>query len=206
MEFLTELIAQHAHRAHWIIFCAIILAGFNVPISADVLILLSAVIAATILPENTWALYFSALFGCYFSAWGAYWLGRLVGPKLSHLPFFKKLLSQDRLERVKKFYDHYGLWTLLIGRFIPFGVRNCIFMSTGMSKMSFLKFIVRDALACSIWTSSCFYLFYKTSQNYQLLWHYLKTFNLVIFAAFGVTVIGFIWYKIRKKAQSIPHV
>jgi len=201
MEFLTELLTQNAHRAHWIVFGAIILAGFNIPISADLLILLSAVIAATIMPENTWQLFLSVLFGCYFSAWCAYWLGRLVGPKLSRFPLFTKLLSPRRMGKVKRFYEKYGFWTLLIGRFIPFGVRNCIFMSSGMSKMSFLKFILRDAVACLLWSSCTFYLFYKASENYLVLWGHLKTLNLLIFAAFSVTVIGFIWYKIRKKAR-----
>lgn len=202
MEHLKEIIIHHAPHAHWYIFVAIILAGFNIPFSADLLILIAAILAATVVPEHTWLLFFSILFGCYFSAMCAYWLGRLIGTALSKRKFFLKLFSVQRLSKIKKFYNKYGLWTLVIGRFIPFGVRNCIFMSSGMSKLHFGKFVLMDALACMLWCSTCFYLFFALGQNYETIWHYLKTFNLLIFAAFSVTVIGAIWYKIRKKSKN----
>lgn len=199
METLPHLILQHAPHAHWYIFGAIILAGFNIPFSADLLILLAAFLAAVIIPEHSWLLYFSILIGCYLSASCAYWLGRLVGGALSKRKFFSKLLSPEKLAKIQQFYNRYGLWTLVIGRFIPFGVRNCIFMSSGMSKMHYGKFLLMDAFACSLWCSTVFYIFYAVGQNYEPILHYLKTFNLLIFAAFSVTVIGFFWYKSRKK-------
>jgi membrane-associated protein len=202
MEHLINIITHHAQNAHWYIFIAILLAGFNIPFSADLLILVAAILAATIVPENTWLLFGSILIGCYFSAMCAYWLGRLLGSALCKKKFFLKLISPQRMKKIKLFYDKYGLWTLVVGRFIPFGIRNCIFMSSGMSKVHFGKFILMDALACTIWSSACFYLFYTLGQNYDTVWHYLKTFNLFVFAAFSVTVIGFIWYKIRRKTQA----
>jgi membrane-associated protein len=202
MEHLTEIIAHHAHNAHWYIFVAIILAGFNIPFSADLLILSAAILAATIVPEHTWLLFFSILIGCYLSAMCAYWLGRLIGTALRKKKFFSKLLNPERLGKIRRFYERYGLWTLVIGRFIPFGVRNCIFMSSGMSRLHFGKFVLMDALACALWCSTCFYLFFILGQNYEMIWHYLKTFNLLIFAAFSVTVIGIIWYKSRKRLST----
>lgn len=201
METIVDFITRHASHAHWYIFGAIILAGFNIPFSADLLILVSAFIAAAILPEHTWHLYFSVLIGCYFSAWCAYWLGRLVGGRLQRISLFANLLKPERMDRVRNFYEKYGLWTLIIGRFIPFGVRNCIFMTTGFSQFSFSRFILLDAIACFFWCTTCFYVFYTLGQHYDLIWHYLKTFNLLIFSAFSVTVIGAVWYKFKKKAQ-----
>ncbi len=202
MEHMTQIISHHAHNAHWYIFIAIILAGFNIPFSADLLILLAAVLAATIVPENSWLLFGSILLGCYFSAMCAFWLGRLLGSTLGKTKFFSKLINPQRIAKIRQFYDKYGLWTLVIGRFIPFGVRNCIFMSSGMSKLHFGKFILMDALACTLWCSACFYLFFTLGQNYETIWGYLKAFNLLIFVAFSVTVIGFIWYKSRKKTRA----
>lgn len=202
METIVEIISQHAHNAHWYVFFAILLAGLNVPISIDILILMSAFLAAMIIPEHTVYLFLSCLFGCYFSAWGTYWIGRLLGPQLNRIPWFSRLFNIQRLEKMKKFYERYGLWTLLIGRFIPFGIRNCIFMSSGMSKMNFVKFALMDALACTLWCSIAFLIFYFLGQNYQIIWHYIKAFNLLGFAALSVTVIGIVWYKSRKKSQA----
>ncbi|MBS0621241.1 MAG: DedA family protein [Verrucomicrobia bacterium] len=202
MEFISQMITSHAGHAHWVIFFAIVLAGFNIPFSTDVIIILAAFLAATVVPENMWLLFAAVAVGCYFSAMCSYWLGRLVGRKLCHIKWLSKLFNPARLSKMKKFYEKYGIWTLVIGRFIPFGVRNCIFMSSGMSRLHFGKFILMDALACALWCSAAFYLFYSIGQNYSVLWHYVKTFNLLIFGAFSVTVIGTIWYKSRKKAQT----
>jgi membrane-associated protein len=201
MENFVEFIIQNAHLAHWFIFGSIILAGLNIPISADLVVIVSAVLAATVIPEHALLLFISVFLGCYLSSWVAYWMGRMLGPKLMKLRFFQKILDAQKLEKIHKFYEKHGFLTLLIGRFIPFGVRNAIFMSTGMSRLSFGKFIARDSIACFVWSSTTFCLFYLLGQNYQLLYRYVKAFNVLIFALFAISVIGIIWYKRRKKRQ-----
>jgi membrane protein DedA with SNARE-associated domain len=202
MESFLEWVVRYAHQAHWLIFPIILLAGLNIPISVDLIILAAAFLAATVIPQHAWLLYLSIFFGCYFSAWLSYWVGRLAGQKLCRYRWFNKLLPPERLDKTQHFYQKYGFWTLLIGRFIPFGVRNCIFMASGMSRFHFGKFALWDFIACGVWSFSVFYLFFTVGQHYQVVWHYVKTFNLLIFAAFSVTLIGFIWYKRRKKQIS----
>ena len=199
MESLIEWVLGHADYAHWYIFGAILLAGFNIPISADLLIVIGGFLAATAVPHHLWHLYFAIFLGCYFSAWIAYGFGRFLGDRFNKYRWFNRLMPTARLEKIQRFYSKHGLWTLLLGRFIPFGIRNCIFMSSGMSRVSFLKFALWDLLACLTWTSVSFYFFYVLGQNYQILLDHLKTLNVLIFLAFSVTVIGLIWYKRRKK-------
>lgn len=201
MDGLVEFITQHASKAHWFIFIALLLAGCNIPVSIDVVMILSAVLAASFVPEHKYLLFASVLFGCSFSAWIAYGLGRFIGPRLTNTRLFSKLLSSQRLEKIKGFYAKYGIWTFIVGRFIPFGVRNCIFMTSGMSKMPFKTFALRDAVGCTIWTTCCFTIFYLIGQNFQMIWGYVKTFNIVIFSAFSVTVIAIFWYKLKKRKQ-----
>ncbi len=199
MEGLIDWIVQHAQHAHWLIFGAILLAGFNIPISVDILVVGAAFLAATLIPEQVWHLYLAIFLGCYFSAWIAYWFGRLVGQQLHQLKWFQKLFPPSRMSRIEQFYRKYGAWTLMLGRFIPFGVRNCIFMSSGMSRIPFYKFALWDLPASFIWSSVSFYLFFTLGKNFQSLLDHLKIINLTIFLAFGVTVITLLWYKRRKK-------
>jgi membrane protein DedA with SNARE-associated domain len=202
METLVNFILENSSYAPWMVFVLILLAGLNIPISIDVIMVLTAFLAATLIPEHTMVLYLSILFGTYFSAMICYWVGRTIGIKLLKIRYFSKLLPKERLEKVGKFYEKYGLLTLLIGRFIPFGVRNRIFMTTGMSKANFRKFIVRDAIACSIWATVCFFGFHRLGQNYEMLLSKVKTLNLYIFIAFGVTVIILVCYKKYRKNQA----
>lgn len=200
MESLIEWILSHAEHAHWFLFVTILLAGFNIPISADILIVVAGFLAATIIPEHVWHLYLSIFLGCYFSAWIAYWFGRLLGNRFCQYRWFQKLIPPQRLEKIGRFYSKHGFWTLMLGRFIPFGIRNCIFMSSGISKLSFIKFALWDLIACFTWTALSFYAFFSLGQHYHQVFSHLKIINIIIFLAFSVTVIGFIWYKRKKKA------
>ena len=200
MDSLINWLIEHAPYAHWYIFAAILLAGINIPISVDLLIVGAAFLAATLIPEHVWHLYLSILLGCYFSAWISYWFGRLVGQKLLRFSWFQRLFPQKRRDKIQAFYQKYGFWTLIIGRFIPFGVKNCIFMSSGMSRVPFFRFALWDLPACLIWSAITFYGFFAVGKNIHSLMNHLKIVNITIFIAFGVTVITLLWYKRRKKA------
>jgi membrane-associated protein len=63
MDTLIAFFSQHAPHAHFFIFLAILLAGVNIPISIDLLLLLSALLAANVVPENTALLFLSVLLG-----------------------------------------------------------------------------------------------------------------------------------------------
>lgn len=167
------------------------LAGFNIPISEDLMIIVSAVIASTLLPENTYILFLGVFLGAYISDWTAYWIGR----KLFHRPFFAKAISNKRLEKLQNFYKRYGVLTLLFGRFIPFGVRNGLFMAAGIGKMNFKKFLLFDGIACLISNSVLFTLTYQLGKNYHTLLPLLKKFNIILFSLFVVTIISFFCYK-----------
>lgn len=201
METFIEFIKAHAHSAHWVLFGAALLAGMNIPISIDLLMIIGATLAATLIPEHLFYLYFALFLGCVFSAWIAYWIGKTIGPKLLKLPFFSKLMSPKRMQKVKKFYKKRGLMALFIGRFIPFGVRNCLYMSCGMSRMPFTKFALCDSLACAVWSTASFTLYYFLGKNIETLYSSVKTVNFFIFIAFSVTVIGIFWYKKKKKVN-----
>lgn len=200
MELLINFIESNKNYAHWIVLIIILFAGFNIPISIDVVLIISAVLAATLIPEHAFLIYLSLLVGTYFSAWIAYGVGRFLGEKLLKWRFFSKILHRDRLEKINRFYDKHGFLTLLFGRFIPFGVRNCIFMTAGISRSPFGKFALRDLIACTVWVSTCFAIFFSIGHNYYLLKPKIKIINTIIFSAFSVTVIGLIWYKRRKRA------
>lgn len=199
MDTITNLVFEHAPYAHWIVFSALMLAGINVPISEDLMIIISAILAATVVPENTLILFLAVFLGCYISDWVSYWIGRLLGRKLWDIRWFARTVPLKKLEQAQNFYAKYGFWTLLIGRFIPFGVRNCLFITAGMGKMPFGRFLLSDGIACILSNTTLFTIAYMLGKNYQVLLHYLKTFNIAIFAAFIVTIIALIWYKRRKK-------
>jgi len=201
--WLLEKIITYQDQAPLFLFLLILLAGANVPISIDIILIISAFLAATMFPEKVFVFFFAFNFGCIFSAWISYWIGRKFGTKLLKIPFFAKAMPVKRVEKISLFYEKHGFWTFIIGRFIPFGIRNCLFMSSGMTKMSFYKFIIFDFIACSLWSCLFFFGFYSLGHNFDTLISHLKIINIGLFIAFSVTVIALICYKLKKRNKLI---
>jgi membrane-associated protein len=207
MEPLLNLITSNALHAHWWFFFLLILAGLNFPISEDLLIITSAVMAATVVPQNLVKLFIFVYFGCYLSDWISYWIGRKLTVWLRQRRFLSRLVDNNRILKVNQFYSKYGVYTLFLGRFIPFGMRNFLFMSAGMGGMSFRKFMLVDGLACLLSNSTLFLISFSLAENYPALLSLLHKMNLTFFVVFlfvGLFLVAYRFYKSNKKNLDNP--
>lgn len=78
-----------------------------------------------------------------------YFKGKWLGPKLFNKPdarFFK----QSYLEKSTHFYQKYGAWAFIIGRFLPV-VRTMIPMLAGASNVPLVKFSYLNVVGTVIW-------------------------------------------------------
>jgi membrane-associated protein len=204
MEQILSSICQHADHAHFFIFLLFLLAGINIPISADILILGGGAIASTCLEGNTfstWLLFIWIYLGTLLSAWESYWLGRLLGPKLFHVRLFKWAISRERIRKLKYYFEKFGIWTFLIGRFIPGGVRNAIFMAAGLSKMPFNIFILRDSLGALLLCTVLFSIGYLFGQHLSLLTSYFYRYAEVVLALLILLLFSFIGYSFANRKR-----
>ncbi len=187
--------------APWVIFGTLLLAGFNLPVSEDLMIFIAAILSSKN-PDYLPSLFAGLFAGAYLSDLMSYWLGRLLGPKLFEIKFFKNMVTPAMLDKIKHFYDKYGLGVLIIGRFIPFGVRNALFITAGLGKGHFGKFALADFLAASISITVYFSLYYKFGET---MIEIIKKGNIIIFSVFITSlIIFFIVKKYRKKVSTTP--
>lgn len=87
-----------------------------------------------------------------------YFIGKKFGRKL-----FKKpdslLFHKDNLTRAEKFYNKYGVFTIIIARFIPV-VRTFAPVVAGIGSMQYKKFLTYDILGGLLWTGGVTYIGY----------------------------------------------
>ena len=198
MEQVFEIINQNVQYAPWIIFGLLLLAGFNLPVSEDGMLLISALLASQN-PESSVPLFLGVFLGAYFSDLICFSLGYFLGPKIFEIKLFKKILTSERRDQLNHYYVNYGLITLIFGRFIPFGVRNGLFLSAGLSKMRPISFALADLLSCIISTSTYFYLYYTYG---KAVIEYIKKGQYVIFALALAFVVYFVFQKLKKRKQN----
>lgn len=202
MDFFNEvitLINSNVQNAPYIIFGVLFLAGFNIPVSEDLMIFTSAILAAKN-PEYLYPIFIALFLGAYISDLICYsFMGRYLGTKLFKIKFFANVVTPEKLEKINYFFKKYGVFTLILGRFIPFGVRNALFISAGLGKMSALKFAICDLIACTISVVVYFSIYYKFG---ALAIEYVKQSNYIIAIIAGLVGAFFLIKKLTTKANA----
>lgn len=209
MEELLNYICAHASYAHYIIFGLLLLAGLNIPITSDILILGGGAIASLCLSdEHTVRLFLWIYVGGCLAGWEGYWIGRLFGPKLFKISWFRHFLSEERLTKLTHYYNKFGIWTFIVGRFIPGGVRNAIFMSSGLTKMPFHLFIIRDGIGYFIASAVLFYIGHTFGENLHFIVTTFQRYTewvIGLIAIVMIAVITLLWCKHKAKRDRNQH-
>jgi membrane-associated protein len=205
METIFNFVCLHADEAQWIMFFLLLLAGFNIPISEDALLIIGGAISSTCVKQHPLEMWGWLFMGCWISAWEAYWIGRLLGPKLYEIRWFHRIINPSRIEKLRHYYEKFGIFTFIVGRFIPGGIRNALFMTTGLSKMPFQTFLLRDFFACLISSVSLFYLGYKFGENHELLLHYFKHYQLLFLSLIAALLATFFFVLWRFRLKDVPN-
>jgi len=200
MEIILQWLAEHAQLAPFAIFGLLVIAGFSLPISEDLLLLASGMLAATVMPEKAVHLFLATFLGSLLSDIIAYALGRSFGDSLPNKKWFGQK-AKGRIDTMRKFYKKYGIWTLIVGRCIPFGVRNAIFMTAGVAKMRYMPFIVCDTIACFFFSSTLFLLAYSFGSNFDTVCDLVHHISVVIASIAFVFVVCFFFVKKRRKVK-----
>ncbi len=199
MEAFLDFVQGNIYYAPYAFFGLLFLAGFNIPVSEDLMLLTSAIIAAKN-PHLKYELFAGVFLGAYISDLICYgFMGRYLGQKIFKIKFFSKMISDEKLEKVNGFYAKYGILTLLIGRFIPFGVRNALFLTAGLGKMNAWKFAISDFIAC---VTSCVFFFWLYFTYGEAVIDVVKKFNIILFTVFAAGISGWLIHKKIRQRQA----
>ncbi len=189
MDSFVLFLCDYAHAAPWIIFLLLLLTGFSIPISEDLIIIFAGAIVSICLPEHYFMFYGVSFAGSLFAAWIAYGIGRFFGEKIYDMRWFKKFITRSRIKKLHHYYEKFGVLTFIAGRCFPGGVRNALFMTAGLGKMPFPIFVMRDSLACFISVTLLFNLGTFFGIHYKKVIHFIETYDMI---AIAVLLLGLI--------------
>ena len=198
VEDIFAYIQNNVEMAPYIIPSLMMLAGFNIPVPEDGMLFLAGILAAKH-PEMTEKLFVGVFVGAYSADMICYGVARFLGPRLYKIKWFAKMVSKERMAKVNSFYERFGFVTLIVGRFIPFGVRNGLFMTAGFSGMSAVKFAVADFIAALLTCGCYFWLYYSYG---EAVIEVIKKANVIIFGVLAVAVTIAILRKRAAKKQA----
>lgn len=169
-------------------FIALLLAGLNLPFSEDLLIVSGALICQadhSVLPLTLAMLYAGVLLSDMVS----YYLGRLASQGALKLNYVQAALKHRYVGKLKIHLDRHGTLTFIVCRFIPFGVRNALFMSSGFFGLSFRQFASYDLIASLISVNVLFWLVYVFGEGAEKPLHVAGIIMFIALTCLALSVI-----------------
>jgi membrane protein DedA with SNARE-associated domain len=166
----------------------LILAGFNLPISEDLIIITGALLShedETLLIYILGAIYIGAIASDFF----VYWVGRMARKGASITKFFTKVVPEKALTKMHNNLDKYGIFTFIIGRFIPFGIRNTLFFTSGFFNLRLRIFAFYDVIAAMISINTLFFVVYYFGEAAK---RPFKIAGIILFTALVCGIISLI--------------
>ena len=183
-------------------FLGLLLAGLNVPLSEDLIIITGALLShekESSLVLTLVAIYVGAICSDYFG----YWIGRRVRSGAAKTSIFLRVVPERALEKMCFYLDRYGILTFIVCRFIPFGARNMLFFTAGFSKLRLRVFALYEFIAAMISINTLFFLTYHFGDEIKRPMQIagIVLFMLFVLGLISVIIRVIIRYRMRKRGQ-----
>jgi len=126
-----------------------------------------------------------------------YGIGRFGGRKVVDR-FGKRLLPPDRLDRVDRYFQEYGMWAVALGRMAPV-IRTVNTFAAGMARMPFPRFLLSVAAAAAVWAGVVPAVGFLFSESLDAVRSALGWAGAVIFVIF----LGGLYWSYRRMVARI---
>jgi membrane protein DedA with SNARE-associated domain len=196
---LFQLIVNFTYPGVFLILFA---TGLGVPIPEELPIAIAAMMARW--EMMNWC---GALLACLAGALSGdvllYVLGRHFGRRILNWPTARRILTPEREARVMHAYHKHGLKFVVMARLIM-GLRAATFLTAGLVRVPFLRFLLVDVAAVLLSVSISFGIAYAVADSVAValtrvrelqLW--IAGFTLLVAAAWGLVLL-------RRRRRSRP--
>jgi membrane protein DedA with SNARE-associated domain len=140
------------------VFLVLLLGGLGVPLPEEMPIIAAAVLSHEGL-VRWWLVLAVCLLGVLSGDVVLYWVGRHWGEQILNWRLVRLVLSPARAQWLKAAYQRHSLKTIVTARHVM-GLRAAAFLTAGIARVSFWKFLVADASAALLGVPLVFGLAY----------------------------------------------
>ena len=190
---LFEWVSRFSYPAVYVLLAS---TGTGLPVPEDVVLLTAGTVCST-----GHALFVAmvpvAVLGVFTGDTLLFRIGMKLGPKVIEHPKLSKVLTAERVARVRGRFDRYGVWTVFVARFLP-GVRMPTFLLAGSMGISQQRFWLADGLAVCVFAPVMVFAGFRFGADAL---PYVRAFGGY---ALGVLAVGLIgaWLVSRSRART----
>jgi membrane protein DedA with SNARE-associated domain len=194
MDAVLQWIATYGYAA---IFSLLLLGVVGLPVPDETLLVFCGYLISRGKMTPVGA-FLSALAGSWCGISLSYTIGRTFGVSAIHR-FGKRLhITEERLDRVHRWFDRAGRWALVVGYFIA-GVRHLTAIVAGTSKLSFPSFMAYAWPGGLLWVSTFLTVGYFLGENWQTVAESIQ--HYLVYASIIVVVAALGYYALRRSKK-----
>ena len=198
---LFDTLGRYISYYPYFAFSALILAGFNVPFSED-LIIISGALACQGDESLLVPCIAAILLGVIISDYISYYIGYLVKKGTIGIKLIQSVLTHRYTEKLNKGLSKHGILTFIVCRFIPFGVRNTLFMTSGFFGLSMKKFALYDTISAIISVNTLFWVIFLLGEGADKPFRIAGTIMFFLLAGVVVTLLMRLFSKYVRRRRA----
>ncbi|MFE4711462.1 MULTISPECIES: DedA family protein [Paenibacillus] len=146
MAWIMDMITQYGYFA---IFALLALGIIGIPVPDEILMLFVGYLCSVMVLDFSISV-LVCFIGAVTGMLTSYTLGKKLGQPLVDKHGKWIGLTTKRFEIVKRWFAKFGLWTILLGYFVP-GLRHATSYISGISAMPFRKYFLTASLGSLVW-------------------------------------------------------
>ena len=176
------------------IFVVLVLTGCGLPLPEEVPIVVAGVLAADGTLKNVYLALATCLLGAVAGDCVMYYIGHHFGRSwLREHPFLARHLTPERERQIEEKIRQHGLKVFFLARFM-LGVRAPIYITCGIMRVPFRRFLFADAISASVVVSLVFGLSYWFGEDVRI-WIKRSEWAITIIVAIVVIVVAVVMYR-----------
>jgi len=148
------------------VFVGIIATGLGFPMPEELPVVIGGGLVhdVNLTDFRWWRMLLACIAGVIVGDSCLYMIGRYWGVRLVSLPFVKRILTPEHLAKITDNFEKYGVKILLFARLTP-GIRAPIFVTAGITKLPWLRFLIADGIYAVPGVSLLFILGYWSADT-----------------------------------------
>lgn len=185
------------------LFVLLILGGIGFPFPEDTTLILCGFLIFNGVTKPLSAL-FVVYSGVLITDLGLYFVGKKYGRMIVTHKRFLKILSPERLSLLEEKFNKRGILVVLFGRHL-IGLRAQILLVAGVMRMSFLKFLITDAVSSSFTIAFMVGAGYMGGNSFQIIKRDItRVEHVAIFLAVTSLALYFLFRYFRSRSKASP--
>ena len=193
-----------SHLSYLGIIVVLTLTGVGLPVPEEVPVI-AAGVASHNEQMNPWLALAACLFGAIVGDCLMYGIGYHFGRgMLNEYHWFSRRLTPERERNIEWLIARHGWKVFLVARFLV-GLRSPVYLTAGILRVPFRRFLLVDAFCATIVVSAFFGLSYYFAPHIETMWKWIHNsqYALTILAVVvGFGLLGwFLWQRQRRSTE-----